>query len=90
MNVFLPTPNHSHVIINPDINLPAIWWQVIPVLVFNQGDWPSENGTSGITSEHALRVAEQAGAATEAPSNFFLFFSSKTTGASHAATKHVH
>jgi len=48
------------VIINPDINIQAIWWQVIPVLVFNQSDWPQENGSSGITSEHALRVAEEA------------------------------
>jgi len=59
-NVSLPTPNPSHVIINPDINIQAIWWQVIPVLVFNQSDWPQENGSSGITSEHALRVAEEA------------------------------
>ena len=32
-NVFLPTPNHSHVVIAADINIKAIWWQVIPVLV---------------------------------------------------------
>ena len=82
-NVFLPTPNHSHVIINPDINIQAIWWQVIPVLAFNQSDWPPENGSSGITSEHALRVAEEAGQATEVPSNFFLFFSSQTADSSH-------
>jgi hypothetical protein len=89
-NVFLPTPNHSHVVINPDINIKAIWWQVIPVLVFNQSDWPAENGGAGITSEHALRVAEQAGDATEVPSNFFLFFSSYTTGSSGHAQMHMH
>lgn len=87
-NVFLPTPNHSHVVINPDINIKAIWWQVIPVLVFNQTGWPNESGTSGITSEHALRVAEQAGDATEVPSNFFLFFSSYTTGSSDPMQMH--
>ena len=87
-NVFLPTPNHSHVVINPDINIKAIWWQVIPVLVFSQSDWPNESGTSGITSEHALRVAEQAGAATEVPSNFFLFFSSYTTSSSDHMQMH--
>lgn len=89
-NVFLPTPNHSHVVINPDINIKAIWWQVIPVLVFNSADWPSENGSSGITSEHALRAAEQAGDATEVPSNFFLFFSSYATGSSDNAEMHMH
>ncbi len=87
-NVFLPTPNHSHVVINPDINIKAIWWQVIPVLVFNASDWPPENGNSGITSEHTLRVAEQAGDATEVPSNFFLFFSSYTTSSSDHMQMH--
>ena len=75
-NVFLPTPNHSHVLINQDINLKAIWWQVIPVLVLEQSDWPSQDGSTGITSFTAIRAAEHAGHAVEAPSNFFLFFSS--------------
>ena len=26
----VPTPNHSHVILASDINVPAIWWQVDP------------------------------------------------------------
>jgi hypothetical protein len=75
-NVFLPTPNHSHVLIKQDINLPAIWWQVIPVLVLKQSDWPSQDGSTGITSYKAIQAAEAAGAAVQAPSNFFLYFSS--------------
>jgi hypothetical protein len=75
-NVFLPTPNHSHILINQDINLPAIWWQVIPVLITNQSDWPTQDGSSGITSQSALLAAKKAGTASFAPSNFFLFFSS--------------
>jgi hypothetical protein len=76
MNVFLPSPNHSHVLLNQDINIKAIWWQVIPVLVLNQNEWPPKNGSSGITSYAKLKAAEKAGVALEAPSNFFLFFSS--------------
>src|SRR5208282_2325583 len=75
-NVFLPTPNHSHVLINQDINLPAIWWQVIPVLVLDAADWPTKNGSSGITSFKAIEASIAAGHSVEAPSNFFLFFSS--------------
>jgi hypothetical protein len=77
-NVFLPTPNHSHVLINQDINFKPIWWQVIPVLVLNQKDWPAKDGSTGITSLKAIQEAETAGDAAEAPSNFFLFFSSTT------------
>jgi len=79
-NVFLPTPNHSHVVINQDINIKAIWWQVIPVLVTSQSDWPSKDGSSGITSLKALLAAQAAGSAILAPSNFFLYFSSYTIG----------
>lgn len=76
-NVFLPSPNHSHVITNADANQSAIWWEVRPVLVLDLADWPSSNGSSGITSVAALRIAEQKGTAIEVPDNFFLFFSSK-------------
>ena len=82
-NVFLPTPNHSHVVIAADINIRAIWWQVIPVLVTSQSDWPSQDGSSGITSYKALLAAKAAGSAIIAPSNFFLYFSSNTVGHSH-------
>ncbi|HJP96928.1 MAG TPA: hypothetical protein VJ862_00055 [Rhodanobacteraceae bacterium] len=76
-NVFLPTPNHTHVITNADANIGAIWWEVIPVLVTNVADWPPANGSSGITSVASLKIAEQKGDAIQVPSNFFLFFSSK-------------
>lgn len=75
-NIFVPTPNHSHVLINQDVNLPAIWWQVIPVLVLDSNDWPAKDGSSGITTFKAIGDAIAAGQAVEAPSNFFLFFSS--------------
>lgn len=76
-NVYLPTPNHSHVITNADANQSAIWWEVIPVLVTNLADFPTQDGSSGITSVAALKAAEQRGDAIQVPSNFFLFFSSK-------------
>jgi len=82
-NVFVPDPNHSHVLADGDINDPAIWWQVIPVLVLDQSVWPPQNGSSGITSVAALQAAEKAGQAIQAPSNFFLFFSSQTMADMH-------
>jgi hypothetical protein len=75
-NIFVPTPNHSHVVINQDINVTAIWWQVIPVLVLNQTEWPAKDGSSGLTSYAAIQSAIKDGTALEAPSNFFLYFSS--------------
>ncbi len=79
-NVFVPTPNHSHIVINGDINVRAIWWQVIPVLVTNEADWPAKDGKSGINSVKAMEAAKAAGSAIIAPSNSFLFFSSLTVG----------
>jgi len=87
-NVFVPTPNHSHVVIEADITVGAIWWQVIPVLVTNQADWPNEDGTSGLTSVPAIRAALKAGTAIMAPSNFFLFFSSAVNGSD--SMHHMH
>lgn len=74
--VFVPTPNHSHVVDNSRVNTGAIWWEVRPVLVMNQSDWPAADGSSGITSSRAMDDAEAAGRAIEVGSNFFLFFSS--------------
>jgi len=74
--VFVPTPNHSHVIDNSRVNAQPIWWEVRPVLVFNQSDWPSADGTTGITSSKEMDDVEAAGRAIEVGSNFFLFFSS--------------
>ncbi len=85
-NVFVPTPNHSHVIISADLNVKAIWWQVVPVLVTSQSDWPAKDGSSGITSYEKLAAAKAAGTAITAPSNFFLFFSSYTSN--HAMRSH--
>lgn len=77
-NVFLPTPNHSHLVNDDVLNVKAIWWQVIAVLVTDEADWPDAQGEKGITSAAKLAAAETAGHAVEAPSNFFLFFDSKT------------
>ena len=79
--VFVPTPNHSHVVDNSRVNTGPIWWQVRPVLILDQSDWPSADGTSGITSSAAMDAAEAAGRAIEVGSNFFLFFSSKLASA---------
>jgi hypothetical protein len=76
-NVFVPSPNHSHLLASSDINKNAEWWQVLPVLVLNPNDWPSQDGTTGITTVGALKAAEKTGDAIEAPSNFFLYFGSK-------------
>jgi hypothetical protein len=79
-NFFAPLPNHSHVLLNTDVNLSPIWWEVVPVLVLNSSDWPNKAGTTGITSKALLQAAEQAGGAKQVPSNFFLFFSSSNGG----------
>ena len=74
--IFVPTPNHSHVVDNSRVNALPIWWEVRPVLILQQSDWPAADGSSGITSAHAMDDAEKAGRAIEVGSNFFLFFSS--------------
>ena len=84
-NVFLPTPNHSHVVDNSDVDTPAIWWQVRPVLIFDPQDWPRADGSSGITSAQAMDAAEKAGRAAEVGSNFFLFFSSRMSAHRHTS-----
>jgi hypothetical protein len=75
--VFVPTPNHDHVIDNGRVNANPIWWEVRPVLIMHQSDWPAADGCSGITSSKAMDDAEAAGRAIEVGSNFFLFFSSR-------------
>jgi len=75
--VFVPTPNHSHVVDNSRVNTGDIWWEVRPVLVLQQSDWPAADGSSGITSSRAMDDAEAAGRAIEVGSNFFLFFNSR-------------
>src|SRR5690242_8515937 len=86
--VFLPTPNHSHVVDNSRVNTGPIWWEVRPVLVMSQSDWPAADGSSGITSSKVMDDVEAAGRAVEVGSNFFLFFSS--SHGSMAAMDHMH
>jgi hypothetical protein len=74
--VFVPTPNHSHVVDNSRVNTGAVWWEVRPVLIMDQADWPTADGSTGITSSKAMDDAEAAGRAIEVGSNFFLFFKS--------------
>jgi hypothetical protein len=69
------------VIDNSRVNAQPIWWEVRPVLVMNQNDWPAADGSSGITSASIMDAAEAAGRAIEVGSNFFLFFSSKLSSA---------
>lgn len=75
--LFVPTPNHSHIVDNSRVNTGPIWWQVRPVLVLHQEDWPAADASSGITSATAMDAAEAAGRAVEVGSNFFLFFNSR-------------
>jgi hypothetical protein len=75
-NVFVPTPNHSHVLRNMDSIQIAEWWQVRAVLVLDQSDWPNQDGTSGITTVQDIKAAVAKGTAVQAPSNFFLYFGS--------------
>jgi len=74
--IFVPTPNHDHVVDDNFVATGEIWWEVRPVLVMNQSDWPAADGSSGITSSEKMDAAEAAGRAIEVGSNFFLFFSS--------------
>ena len=83
MPLFVPTPNHDHVVDNDRTNTRPIWWEVRPVLVLDQSDWPTPDGSSGITSSTKMDDAENAGRATEAGSNFFLFFSSHFSHRDH-------
>src|SRR5262249_12437250 len=82
-NVFVPTPNHSHVVDSSRVNTGPIWWEVRPVLVLFQSDWPAADGSSGITSSRKMDDAENANRAIEVGSNFFLFFSSQMAAHAH-------
>lgn len=89
--IFVPTPNHSHVVDDSRVNTGPIWWEVRPVLVMSQSDWPTADGSSGITSSKVMDDVEAAGRAVEVGSNFFLFFSSEhgsMSAAPHAMHAH--
>lgn len=89
MPIFVPTPNHSHVIDNSRVNAQPIWWEVRPVLVMDKNDWPTADGSTGITSSKVMDDVEAAGRAIEVGSNFFLFFSSEMAPSS-ANMHHQH
>jgi hypothetical protein len=89
MPIFVPTPNHSHVVDNSRVNTGPIWWEVRPVLVMDKNDWPTADGSSGITSSKVMDDAEAAGRAIEVGSNFFLFFSS-AMDSRNSAVSHLH
>jgi hypothetical protein len=75
-NVFVPTPNHSHIL--EKIDESPVWWQIITVLVTDQNAWPGADGKTGINSLKALRAAQAKGQALgDVPTNFFLFFGSQ-------------
>lgn len=78
--IFVPTPNHDHVVDNSRVNARPIWWEVRPVLIMDPRDWPMPDGSAGITSSRQMDAAEAAGTAVEVGSNFFLFFSSRMGG----------
>ena len=88
-NVFVPTPNHSHVVINPGHQ--------------HQGDLVAGDPGSGLQPDRLAErkwhlrhhvgtrsagCRAVAGNATEVPSNFFLFFSSYTTSSSDHMQMH--
>ena len=77
MPIFVPTPNHDHIVDNSRVNAKPIWWEVRPVLIMDPRDWPAADGSTGITSSRQMDEAEAAGNAVEVGSNFFLFFSSR-------------
>jgi len=68
--LFVPTPNHSHVVDDDFVNTGAIWWEVRPILIMDRKDWPTPDGSSWITSAATMDAAEAAGRAIEVGSNF--------------------
>jgi hypothetical protein len=88
MPIFVPTPNHDHIVDNSRVNTRPIWWEVRPVLVLDQSDWPAADGSSGITSASKMDDAEAAGRAIEVGSNFFLFFVSRLSSAGGMGMAH--
>ncbi len=81
--IFVPTPNHDHVVDDNFVTTGQIWWEVRPILVMDQSDWPAADGSGGITSSEKMDAAEAAGRAIEVGSNFFLFFSSALSPHAH-------
>lgn len=85
-NLYVPLPNHDHLLSNKTIDQSQEWWQVIVVLVEDPKAWPNAAGTTGITSVAKLRAAQvKKQASGDIPTNFFLFFSSKVAAERSAA-----
>ena len=74
--LFVPTPNHDHVVDNSRVNTTPIWWEVRPILIMDRNDWPAPDGSTGITSSRKMDDAEAAGKAVEVGSNFLLALAS--------------
>jgi len=69
--IVLPTPNHSHVVDDNFVKTGAIWWEVRPILVMDQNDWPSADGSSGITSsEKWMQQKQRDERSKSAPTSF--------------------
>lgn len=79
-NIFVPLPDHDHLVRRNAIKTSPEWWQIITVLVTEPSYWPTADGASGITSFAKLKQAESDGVAIQTPTNYFLFFSSKPIG----------
>ena len=77
--VYTPLVDHDHLLPDATIDQGQEWWQVIVVLVEDPKAWPNAQGTTGITSVQKLHAAQKnKQASADVPTNFFLFFSSKT------------
>ncbi|MGC8518633.1 MAG: hypothetical protein ACP5P4_08915 [Steroidobacteraceae bacterium] len=82
-NIFVPLPDHDHLVRRNAIKTSPEWWQIVTVLVTEPSYWPTADGASGITSFAKLKQAESDGVAIQTPTNYFLFFSSKPIGRLH-------
>lgn len=90
-DLYVPLVNHDHLLNNTTINQASEWWKIIIVLVEDPSVWPNAQGTSGITSLTKLREAQaKKQASVDVPSNFFLFFSSKSMGKSMSQMPGMH
>jgi hypothetical protein len=77
--LYVPLVNHSHILANNAIDQRPEWWRVVVDLVESPKAWPNEAGTRGVTSVAKLRAAQaQKEVSADVPTNFFLYFSSKT------------
>lgn len=73
MNVFVPTPDHDHVVDNSRVNSKPIWWEVRPVLILDASDWPAADGSTGITLFKEMDEAEAAGEQSKSVPTFSRF-----------------